>query len=309
MKQVLSMPRRALAIGALLIPILLAACGSVDDGQQDSAGAPVGQASPQVIGDANRDDAAGERFNDGSGQGSPDTVVDRKVTRSATLHLRVDDIPTAVAQIEDLASVEGGFVAGSNITTGPEDSEGEQRGTITIRIPAEAYTRVIRQLRAIAGEVESESSQATEVTEEYTDLQSRLRNLEATEARYLALLERAQTVDEILAVQDRVNSTRLEIEQVLGRLNVLNDLVDLATVTVELSLPPLVERTDGKGWAEEALSTSWEATKDALMVLGTVAIASAFILPWIVIGGLVVGGAWRIFGRRLGNAVTRLYRM
>jgi hypothetical protein len=244
----------------------------------------------------------------GAGEGAP-SIADRKVTRSATLRLSVDDIPSALQQVEDLAALEGGFVSSSNIVTGSGDGA-ERSGFVTIRVPAEAYTRVIRQLRDIAGEVESESSQATEVTEEYTDLQSRLRNLEATEARYLELLGRAQTVDEILAVQDRVNSTRAEIEQVVGRLSVLNDLVDLATITVELTVPPaIVQEEDGKGWAEEALSTSWEATKGALMVLGTIAIAGAFVLPWIVIGGIVIGGGWRLVGRRLSDAVVKLYRM
>jgi hypothetical protein len=180
---------------------------------------------------------------------------------------------------------------------------------VIIRVPAESYSRVIRQLRDVASEVESESSQATEVTEEYTDLQARLRNLHATEQRYIELLALATTIDQILPVQDRINSTRLEIEQVQGRLNVLDDLTALATITVELRLPPVSARADDKGWAEEALSTSWEATKDALMVLGTVAIASAFILPWIVIGGLVFTGGWRLVGRRLSDALGKLYRL
>jgi hypothetical protein len=304
MNRDLKLPRRALATGVLLLALLAAACGTSDTANE-SGGAPDEAAG--VLEGFSEDAVAHESGPIGAGSGLP-SVSDRKITRDATLRLRVDDITGAVTRVEDIAAEFGGFVSSSDVAVSGED-EDDQTASIRIRVPATSYTTVIRELRGIASEVDSESSQATEVTEEYTDLQARLRNLEATEARYLDLLNKAQTIDEILSVQDRVNSTRLEIEQAQGRLTVLNDITELATITVELRLLPLAARGDNQGWAEEALSTSWETTQDALTVVGVLAIASAFILPWIVIPALVFGGVWRVFGRRVVDLVNRLYRI
>jgi len=146
----------------------------------------------------------------------------------------------------------------------------------------------------------SGTSDASEVTEEYTDLQARQRNLAATEARYIELLNRAATIDEILTVQDRLNQVRLEIEQVTGRINVLNSLTDFATITARLSLPPAIAQGgDNQNWAEEAWRASWETSKDAMVALGTVAIVSGVLLAWLAVPALALFVIWRLFGRRI----------
>lgn len=300
---VLNAPWRATAIGALLLALILAAaCGGGDA----SSGGDQGSS-----GDAFRVQSDAEPAVEPDGDSGPEApaISERKITLSATVRLRVDDIPSAVQEIEDIAAARGGFVSGSDVLVDAGDDDSEQAATMTIRVPAASYTEVVREIRGLASQVDSETSRATEVTDEYTDLQSRLRNLEAAEARYLELLDRAQTVDEILAVQDRVNSTRLEIEQVQGRLNVLNDLTNLATITVELRLPPPVVSTASRGWADEAVRTSWEATQTAVEVFGTIAIATAFLLPWLLIPALVAAGAWRLFGRRIASLMSRLSRI
>jgi hypothetical protein len=302
MGKVLATPWRATVIGALLVALLLtAACGGSDT--SDSGGASSGD---DVVAQSNDDALA-----DLGGGSDPDvpSISERKITLSATVRLRVDDIPTAVQQVEDIAAARAGFVSSSDVSIDSGEDEREQTATMKIRVPAASYTEVIRELRGIAARVDSESSLATEVTDEYTDLQSRLRNLEASEARYLDLLNRAQTVDEILAVQDRVNSTRLEIEQVQGRLNVLNDLTALATIGIEMRLPPLVASSQNDGWAEEAVQTSWEATQTAVEVIGTITIATLFLLPWVLIPVLVVAVVWRLFGRRIAATMERISKI
>jgi uncharacterized protein DUF4349 len=286
--------------------VLAAACGggdSTDRGTDESGiqgGAPLGDGDS--VSDAGGDDG-------GSDPNLP-TTAERKITLSATIQLRVDDIPAAVQTIEDIAADRGGYVSDSEVSAGPSEENDRGVSTMRIRVPAASYTSVIRELRGLATTVDSEGSQATEVTDEYTDLQARLRNLQATEARYLELLARAETIDEILTVQDRVNGVRLEIEQVQGRLNVLNDLTDFATISIDLRLPPLVATSgESEGWAQQAVETSWEATRLALQVFGTIAIATAFLLPWLLVPALVVAGSWRLFGRRISATVERISRL
>ncbi len=94
---------------------------------------------------------------------------------------------------------------------------------------------------------------------------------------------------------------RLEIEQVQGRINLLDSLTDLATITVQLTLPVVsAEEPDGgQGWAAEAWDAAWEGSQDAMVALGTVGIVGGVVLVWLAIPALVVLAAWRLFGWRL----------
>jgi hypothetical protein len=304
---------RGLAILAIVGgALVVAACGDVDDAAQSGEGGrPAAGPGGSAAGDA---DAIANEAPPGEGESLPQAQVqDRKIVRNATLELRVENIPAAVQQIEDAADATDGFVSSSNVFVSNTDNAGDsvertQTASVTIRVPADAYSSVMSQLRGIAKETVSETSDASEVTEEYTDLQARLRNLEATEARYLELLGRAGSIDEILTVQDRLNTVRLEIEQVTGRINVLNNLTDFATITVRLALPPAVAATQGanRNWAEEAWHVSWEVSQDAMVVLGTVAIASGVFLAWMAVPALVLFVIWRIFGRRIVALARKL---
>jgi hypothetical protein len=138
-------------------------------------------------------------------------LLDRKIIRTATLSLTIEDVAGGMQEVERIANTAGGFVSGSSLSViNPDSDEKERRqtGIVTIRVPSEAYTSVMNQMRSIAVEIVAESSDTSEVTEEYTDLESRLRTLEATEARYLELLTRAETIEDILVMEDRLNSVR-----------------------------------------------------------------------------------------------------
>ena len=304
---------RGLAIPAIVGgALIVAACG--DQMSDNSQSGDFGGAGGAAATSGANLDAAAEAPAPGEDQSlSQAQVQDRKIVRNATLDLHVESVTAAVQQVEDAAGAAGGFVSSSNVFVSTTDDTGDpvertQTASVTVRVPADAYSSVMSQLRGLAKETASETSDASEVTEEYTDLQARLRNLGATEARYLELLARAVTIDEILTVQDRLNTVRLEIEQVTGRINVLNSLTDFATITVRLSLPPAIAEAkgDNQNWVEEAWSASWETSQDALVVLGTVAIVSGVFLAWMAVPALVLFVLWRIFGKRITELARKL---
>lgn len=291
----------AFAGGALLV----AACGGDYAGDGGSSGNIEANREANAVQAPAADEAPSSNADAGGGeQLSQPQVQDRKIVRTATLELQVEDVVAAVQQIDDVATTAGGFVSSSNVfvDTGV-DGGGEvtrtQTASVTVRVPADAYSSVMSQLRGIAKETVSETSDASEVTEEYTDLEARLRNLQATEARYIELLNKAATIDEILTVQDRLNQVRLEIEQVTGRINVLNNLTDFATITARLSLPPAIAQGDNQNWAQDAWQTSWETSRDAMVALGTVAIVGGVILAWLAVPAAALLVIWRLFGRRI----------
>jgi len=291
----------ALAGGALLV----AACGGSDSSGGPPSGGDLDAAAREAPAPA-ADETAGfdevEPRSDGSLE--QPQVQDRKIVRTATLDLEVENVVEAVQQIDDVATAAGGFVSASNVfvetENGADEVQRTQTASVTIRVPADAYSSVMGQLRGIARETVSETSDASEVTEEYTDLEARLRNLSATEARYIELLNRAATIDEILTVQDRLNQVRLEIEQVTGRIQVLNNLTDFATITARLSIPPAIAQGgDNQNWAEEAWQASWGTSQHAMVALGTVAIVGGVFLAWMAVPALALFVIWRLFGRRI----------
>jgi uncharacterized protein YjeT (DUF2065 family) len=159
--------------------------------------------------------------------------------------------------------------------------------------------------------VKAENSQTNEVTAQYTDLQSQLRNLEATEAQYLALLERAATIEEILTVGDRLASVRLQIEQIQGQINLLDNLTDLATITINVSLPaPAIELTVEEpvkepNFARQALDDAWEASENVLEFMAVAAITAGVVMVWVLVPGVLLLVGWRLFGgRRQGPAAS-----
>jgi hypothetical protein len=273
----------------------------------------------EVNGESASGGAAGGVGGVGGAGGGPLTqpqVLDRKIVRNATLEVTVDAVPAAVIEVENIAIAAGGFVSQSSISVeapeqpaavedgpSPTPVPDRQRATVQVRVPAAKYQAVVNDLRAI-GEVKAESSNTSEVTEEYTDLEARLRNLEATEQQYLELLNQAVKIEDILTIQDRINSVRLEIEQVKGRLQLLDDMTDLATITVNIALPPVIATTttpSDPGWAEEAWENAWEKSQEVLETMGAAAITAGVVMVWILVPAVLLGVGWRVMtaiGRR-----------
>ncbi|HEY8768809.1 MAG TPA: DUF4349 domain-containing protein [Dehalococcoidia bacterium] len=230
------------------------------------------------------------------------SLVDRKIERQATLDITVDDVAGTVSRIEAAAGDAGGFISQETITqattSGPNDVK-RQQATVQIRVPAEKYTAVMNDLRGLAKEVTSENSQTSEVTGQYTDLQSQLRNLQSTEQQYLTLMGTATTVGDILTVQDRLNSVQGQIEQVQGQIQLLDNLTAMATITIDVSLPLLPATTEPpQTWAAQAWANAWDTSQQVLRGLGTGAITAGVVFVWVLIPGMAALGAWRLFGTR-----------
>ena len=297
---------RVVSVAAILMVVFAAtACGGdlTDTGDREAPAAPADVGAETGESDA----AAGAGAEGGS---LPLPQLDRKIIRTARLELQVEKVSAAVTEVEDVAEAAGGWVSASNVfvdepsTSDAGDDQTSKRtetATVTIRVPADAYRSVVGQLRGMAEQVRSESSEASEVTEEYTDLQARLRNQEATEAQLLELLTKAETIPDILTVQEKVSQVRLEIERVQGRINVLDSLASMATITVELAAFVPQEAGGEQGWAADAWDAAWEGSQTAAVVLGSVAIVGGVVLAWLAVPALVIAILWWRFGRRLSR--------
>ncbi|MFC2018962.1 DUF4349 domain-containing protein [Chloroflexota bacterium] len=169
-------------------------------------------------------------------KGTPETAYsqswagDRMIVRIGNIHLVVNDVPITQDRIARLAADLDGYVVSSQ-----RWKEGERLvGIISIRVPAGRFDDAMRTLRELAVEVTSEDSSSKDVTEEYVDLSAKLKNLEATEEQLLRLMEKAETVEEILNVQKELSRTRGDIEQTKARMQYLERTSTTSLIEVRL---------------------------------------------------------------------------
>ncbi len=155
---------------------------------------------------------------------------DRMVVRTGSMQMVVDDISSTLDNITGIAAGYGGYVVSSQ-----RWKEGERNiGSISIRVLAEHYDKVMAELRSQAKSVTSESTSTQDVTEEYVDLDSRVKNLLVTEAQLQKIMETATQTDEVLSIQRELTNVRYEIEQAKGRMQYLERTSATSLITIRL---------------------------------------------------------------------------
>lgn len=213
----------------VVVALALAACGS--------AGAPAG--GGDFTGEqADRDAAVpGEEAAGGDGGAPADedagpaplgAPIEQRIVKTGEVTVEVADVGIAVGEVRAMVLDLRGYVGGSQ--AGAEDD----RATLTIRVPAAAFDEALSRLRELDGKVLVEATREEDVTGQIVDLEARIDNLRASEASYRELVARAERVDDILAVQSRLDEVRGQIEQLEGQLAVLEAQADLSTLTVTL---------------------------------------------------------------------------
>jgi len=140
----------------------------------------------------------------------------------------VADVTGALVRVRAMAVALGGYVGGSQAGTK------DQAATLTLRIPADRFEEALSRLHKLNGDVIVEATNEQDVTSAVVDLEARITNLQATEVQYRTLLAKAVKIEDILAVQTRLDDVRGQIEQLQAQHKELAGLADLSTLTVTL---------------------------------------------------------------------------
>ena len=159
-------------------------------------------------------------------------IADRQIISQASLSVEVEDVAGAVAQVRTIVETRGGFIS-QLATTG---TPGRQRSDLTVRVPQREFFDTLDSIKGL-GKVWAENAGSEDVTERFIDLEARLRSAQREEESLLSLLERADTVSNILTIERELFRVRSELERMQGQINYLSRRVDLATISVAL-FPP-----------------------------------------------------------------------
>jgi hypothetical protein len=167
-----------------------------------------------------------------AGDDSTDVRADRMLIWKAQLRVQVWNVPDAVSQAISLAEADGGFAE-------QKSDSGEGSARVTLRVPAKAFTASVANLEAL-GTVTHRDIQGEDVTEQYIDVEARLRNKVVLRDRLKQLLDKASDVKDILAIETELSRVQGDIDSMEGRVKALKGWVDYATITLDLDRKPLL---------------------------------------------------------------------
>jgi hypothetical protein len=181
--------------------------------------------------------------------------VERMVIQNADLAIIVADVDARTKVIGDMAENMGGFVVSSstyqsytnNGTLVPES-------TIIIRVPSEKLEDALKQIKADVVEVQSENRSGQDVTAEYVDLTSRLKNLEAAEAQLETIMQGATETEDVVNVFNQLVYYREQIELVKGQMKYYEQAAALSAITVRIIAEETIEPIKIAGWEPKGVA-------------------------------------------------------
>jgi len=217
-----------------------------------------------------------------------DTVPsDRKVIRNAEMSLESETPEDAQAKITDIAERLGGFVVESQQTSSDRRMAHRDIVNMSVRVPSERFGAAINEIRQTASRVVTETIKGDDVTEEFIDVEARLRAKKALESQFTEIMKRAVSIADALNVQSELAEVRGEIERIEGRKRYLENQSSLSTIKVRLQTSTSIGA--GSESAVQRLTRSLETGMDFALsfVLGLLTFVIA-ILPFAVFIGLPV---------------------
>ncbi|ELZ34526.1 hypothetical protein C474_02436 [Halogeometricum pallidum JCM 14848] len=292
--------RRTLVAVALVLLVALAGCNGAANGGES------GGMSTQVADGGAATEA--EAASGGSGGGNADAsaqanVQSRRLIKTGTVGVEVDSFDASTANLTAAVEGYGGFVSDSTQERHRVDNETYTTGRLVLRVPADDFDALVEDAKA-EGDVQVVKTNTEDVTDRLVDLEARLENLRAQRDQLRDLYARANTTEDVLAVQRELSDVQGEIERLEAQKQSLEDRVAYSTLTVRLNEPrPTPNRIAPDRWYDTPVVSAFLQSVDGVVVVARALVVGvayalpyviAFVLPLVVLAGL----AWR-FRHRL----------
>jgi hypothetical protein len=215
-------------------------------------------------------------------QNSQPQPTERKIVRNADLQLESDTPDEVQRQITKIADDMKGYVV--EATQSSSDVRANKRDTVTmtVRVPADKFDESLEAIRKAASRVIVETVKSDDVTEEFIDVEARLKAKKSLEAQFLEIMKRANSVDDALNVQSKLSDVRAEIEKIEGRLRFLQNQTSLSTIKIRVQTPAAFSNSS-KGFfyqLGDSVGRGFDAALSFVLAFITFAIA---ILPFLIL--------------------------
>ncbi len=305
--------KKKIWIALIILTIVLAACSSSNatapsfskQSQEKGMEMPLSVAEEggvpveSVASDYETAPQANNSFSDNI---NSDAGSERMVIKNADLEIVVKNPTAKMKQVAEMAEAMGGFVVTSNLYQRTlSNGLKVNQASVTIRVPAERLTEAIDKIKEGTGDVLHENISGQDVTKEYTDLNSRLVNLEAAEKQLTKIMDNAVKTEDVLRVYDKLVQIRENIEVIKGQMKYYKQAAALSSIDVQITADEAIQPVVIGGWkpqgtAKKAAQTLI-ATLQKLVDLGIWLLIC--VLPIALLVAIPVYLFYRIIRRRL----------
>lgn len=205
---------------------------------------------------------------------APNLPADRKLIRTVRMQAETDDLTVVLSALEEKLSQFGGYLQQKEIYQGSAYRGTQRRSAnLVIRVPAQDLNAFLAHLNG-STHVISSNETVDDVTLHYIDVDSQLKALETEEERLLAMMEKAETLSDLLAIEQRLTQVQQELQSVTSQLKSLDSQIEYATIHLSVSevveYTPVEEETPwqqiGTGFMD-SLSDIWEGIVDTFVFL------------------------------------------
>lgn len=212
---------------------------------------------------------------------TPPPAIERKIIRNAEMTVEADSPDEAQSKITAVAESKGGFVIESQKQTNDTKANKTDVVTMTVRIPSAKFDEALEEIRKSSNRVIVETITGQDVTEEFIDVEARLKTQKALEAQFLEIMKQAKTVEDALNVQTQIAEVRGEIEKIEGRKRFLENQAAFSTLKIRVQTPTAFSASSSGFFYQigEAFTTGFNAALNFILVLITFVIA---ILPFLL---------------------------
>lgn len=213
--------------------------------------------------------------------------TDRKLIRNVNLSLQTKEFDTVLENMSQKVKDLGGYIQDSSVWGSSSDYSSSRSASYTLRIPSDKLDEFIDVVETL-GNVTYKNESVDDVTLRYVDVESHKKALETEQERLLALLEKAENVEDIITIENRLSDVRYELENYESQIRLLDNQIDYSTVYVDISEVSRVTDTGKQGFFEEVASRFSDSVYVVLMGLRGFAIGILGSLPILVVWGVIL---------------------
>jgi hypothetical protein len=291
---------KKLIVSLLIIStvFIMSACGaaSVSDSQSapnntvtdQKAELGNGEAEAPTLYDTSSPEGVIDQFN-----GSFALAQGQKIIFTADITMETKDFDKAITDLKRLVQESKGYIVSSSINGSRVDENNLRSASFTIKVPQSIFESSKDKIEGL-GNVTTSYTQSQDITKQFVDTEARIKTLKVQEERMLALLTKAEKMEDIIALESRLSELRLEIESYTGSLNEMEAQTDYGTINVYISEVKELSSGDS-GFLDNLLAAIKGSFKSMLIALEGGIIGLIYAIPYIIIVAIVI-----IVVRRMG---------
>lgn len=219
----------------------------------------------------------------------------RMIIKTGTMGIEVDKYDDAALKVNEIVKKYGGYVSN---TTSSQNSSGKKQGTLTLKVQADKYEALVSETSTL-GKVMNQNINANDVTEQYVDLEARLKTQKELEQRLIKLLaEKTARLTDVVEVEQKLASVRQVIESIDGKMRYMRNQSEMSTLTLSLYEPAILTTSSGGGFFYELGQSVKKGLRGFTDILSGMIILFIAMLPVIILALIIFWIIRRIIKKR-----------